>query len=85
MCFGYFPTYALGSAFAAQFFNQLNKEIDIDKELSKGNFLSIKEWLTNNIYQYGALYKSKDLIKKVCHEEFNPKYYIDHLLTKIKK
>ncbi|HCY06936.1 MAG TPA: carboxypeptidase, partial [Erysipelotrichaceae bacterium] len=28
--FGYFPAYALGSAYAAQIFNSMKKELDVD-------------------------------------------------------
>jgi Zn-dependent M32 family carboxypeptidase len=38
--------------------------------------------LIKNIYQNGILYPSKELVKKVTKEEFNPKYYIEHLKNK---
>jgi len=80
--FGYFPTYSLGSAFAAQFFNKMKKDLDVDKELSSGNFNTIKEWLKTNIYQFGALYPAKELLKKVTGEDFNSQYYIKYLKEK---
>lgn len=83
--FGYFPTYALGSAFGAQFLRQLEKEIDVDKELSKGNFKKITNWLKKNIQKYGALYDYNTIMKKVTNEKFNPKYYINYLTKKYKK
>ena len=83
--FGYFPTYALGSAFSAQFFRQLEKDIDVDKELENNNFKAISKWLKNNIHQYGALYDYNTIIKMVTKENFNPKYYINYLIKKYKK
>ncbi len=32
---GYFPTYALGSAFAAQFYHQMKQEINVEEILSQ--------------------------------------------------
>ena len=79
---GYFPTYALGSAYAAQFFNKLSKDIDVDKALLNNNFKEISKWLENNIHRHAGLYNSYELLKKVTNEEFNPNYYIDYLINK---
>ena len=83
--FGYFPTYALGSAIGAQFLKQLEKDIDVDKELSKGNFKAITKWLEKNIQRYAALYDYQTILKLVTKEKFNPKYYINYLTKKYKK
>jgi carboxypeptidase Taq len=80
--FGYFPAYALGSAMAAQWINTMRKKINVNNLLSSGKFIEIKKWLKNNIHQYGALYTSIQLLKKVTNEEFNPKYYVDYLIKK---
>ena len=83
--FGYFPTYALGSAFGAQFYEAMNKDIDIDKELENNNFKVIREWLKEHIHQYGALYTADEIFEKVCHQPFNPNIYIDYLINKYSK
>ena len=48
--FGYFPTYALGSAMSAHFIKKMSKDIDVDKELEQGCFKKINEWLTEIIH-----------------------------------
>lgn len=83
--FGYFPTYALGSAFGAQFFHRMNKDINIDKELENNNFNAIRNWLKNNIHTYGALYKAEEIFNKVCGTAFHPNIYIDYLIEKYTK
>lgn len=83
--FGYFPTYALGSAFAAQIFYHLNKEIDVDSCLINNNFIKIENWLKEHIHCYGGLYDANTILKKALNEEFNPKYYIDYLKEKYQK
>ncbi|MCR5771328.1 MAG: carboxypeptidase M32, partial [Butyrivibrio sp.] len=37
--FGYFPTYALGSAFSAQFMDAMRKDIDVDEYLRDGRYV----------------------------------------------
>lgn len=67
--FGYFPSCALGSIYAAQFKHKLLEEIPyFDQLLVKGNLLPIKEWLTKNIYQYGKLIKPLEILKDVTGE-----------------
>ena len=80
--FGYFPTYALGSAYAAQFMAQMEKDIDVESLLIEGNLAAIFAWLKENIHQYSGLYPTQDMIKRVTNEPFNPMYYINYLTSK---
>ena len=80
--FGYFPTYALGSALGAQLIKAMEKDIDIDKELEKGNFMAISSWLKDKIQRHGALYTFKEAVVNATGEEFNPQYYVDYLKKK---
>ena len=80
--FGYFPTYALGTAYAAQFMHQMKKDIDVDGLLKDGDLKTIFAWLKENIHQYSGQYETQDMIKRVSGETFNPKYYIDYIKTK---
>ena len=83
--FGYFPTYALGSAIGAQLLNKMEKDIDIDGLLEKGKFKEITKYLRKNLQKYGALYNYNELLKMATGEKFNPKYYISYLKKKYKK
>lgn len=80
--FGYFPSYALGNAYAAQFKNMMSKEINIDKNLENGNFSKINTWLKKNIHQYGKLLTPNQIIKNVTGEDLNPIYFTDYLEEK---
>jgi len=82
---GYFPTYALGSAYASQFTEILKKEIDLNKLLENGEFKPILEWHKENIHSYGSLKTPKELLKDVTLEDLNPKYYVDYLINKFSK
>lgn len=81
---GYFPTYALGTAYAAQFLHAMKKEVDFEGCIAQGDLTPIREWLTENIHQYGSLYTSTELIKKATKESFNPNYFCDYLEEKYK-
>ena len=79
---GYFPTYALGSAFAAQFYHQMEQDMDVEEALRSGAFEKISGWLKENIHQYGAFKDADELMMDVCGESFDPKYYIEYLKNK---
>ena len=83
--FGYFPSYALGSAFAAQFYHKMNEEMDVEALLREGNLKPIREFLKNHIHRYGKVKETRDLIKEVTGEDFTPKYYIEYLKEKYQK
>ena len=82
---GYFPTYALGSAYAAQFYHTMAQQIDVDEALRTSHFEIITNWLKENIHQYGARYTADEILIKATGEPFNPHYYIDYLKDKFKK
>ncbi len=83
--FGYFPTYALGSAISCQLLHYMKKDIDVFALAKEGNFSPIKEWLKEHVHKYGASLKNKEIIKLATNEEFNPKYYVEYLKNKFKK
>lgn len=83
--FGYFPTYALGSAIAAQLFHQLEKDIDLKQVFETSRFDEITSWLHEHVHQYGALKTVDEILLDVTKEVFNPNYYIEYLEKKYKK
>ena len=80
--FGYFPSYALGSAFGAQLYYHMKKEMDFKELLEQGKVSVIREYLRERIHQYGKLKDSRTILKEVTGEDFSPKYYIRYLKEK---
>lgn len=81
--FGYFPSYALGNMYAAQFLNTLLAKLpDAESLIAEGNLLPIKEWLVKEIHQYGASQTPAEIITRVTGEELNPEYLIEYLTKK---
>ncbi|GIN60803.1 carboxypeptidase M32 [Robertmurraya siralis] len=84
--FGYFPSYALGYMYAAQFKNTMQKDLpNYDQLLEEGNLLPIKEWLTKNIHQFGSLKKPLEILTDVTGEGLNAQYLVDYLYDKYSK
>lgn len=83
--FGYFPSYAIGNAIAAQIYAAMDREINVDECLRTGALDKIHAWLDVNIHKFGGVMKTQDLLKKATGEAFNPHYYVDYLKEKFTK
>lgn len=84
--FGYFPSYALGYMYAAQFKHALEKELPaFDELLAGGNLAAIKEWFTKNIHQFGKMKKPLEILQDVTGEGLNANYLVDYLENKYRQ
>jgi carboxypeptidase Taq len=81
--FGYFPTYSVGSFYAAQFYSAASKVIpDLELKISKGDYQELLLWLRKNIHQYGRKYTADELCKMATGEELNFSYFMDYVHQK---
>lgn len=84
--FGYFPSYALGYMYAAQFKNTMLKDLpNYDQLLEEGNLQPIREWLTERIHQFGSMKKPLEILQDVTGEGLNAQYLVDYLYDKYNK
>lgn len=80
---GYFPTYTIGSMYAAQFLTTMYKDIsDFDQNVMSGNFHPMYSWLAKNIYSAGRSVTGPELIENVTGEKVSEKYLLQHLQGK---
>jgi len=79
---GYFPSYAVGTAYGAQMMNTIIKSVDIEAAIRKEDLSPITGWLKENVHEAGELLLPDDLLKKATGESFNPGYYADYLNEK---
>lgn len=80
---GYFPTYALGNLYAAQFFDAAKKDLgDLPAQFSKGQFEPLKQWLNENIHRHGRRYPARKLVERVTGKPLSHAPYIQHLAAK---
>ena len=81
--FGYFPTYTLGNLVSAIISSKMRKDLEeYEKDIKKGNFQPIREWLRLKIHQHGSAYAPKTLLKKTLNEGYNPDYFVTYIETK---
>lgn len=81
--FGYFPSYTLGNLYAAQLFTAFARAFpNWEKRVAKGELDFIKEWLHQNVHQYGRQYSSRDLLQKITKKQFSSKYFIEYITNK---
>ncbi len=79
---GYFPSYALGSAYGPQIRKAMEAEIgDIYGDVEKGDLSKVTGWLREHIHRHASFIKPGALFKQVCGE-FDAKYFIEYLTEK---
>ena len=79
--FGYFPSYALGSAYGAQMLRNMEQEMDVWGPVSKGDLSGVSGWLREHIHKYGGMMEPADIVKNACGD-FDPTVYTDYLTKK---
>jgi carboxypeptidase Taq len=84
--YGYFPSYALGNIYSGQILNAMENDLpNWRKQIEKGNFSPVKNWLIKNVHNYGNLYDPPELIRKITGKELNVKPYLNYLNEKYSK
>jgi carboxypeptidase Taq len=84
--FGYFPTYSLGSFYAAQFFASANSnDPQLLDKMEKGDTTGLLRWLKQRIYTSGRIWNSEEICKNATGESLKVQYFVDHLLDKYGK
>lgn len=80
---GYFPTYALGNMYSAQFFDAARRDLgDLDAAFAQGQFRPLKEWLNEKIHRHGKRYPAKRLVEVVTGQSLSHAPLIAHLRRK---
>ena len=81
--FGYFPTYALGNLYGAQFAAQMRKDMpDLDARVERGEFASIVEWQRRNIHSCGKVFSAAEICERSTGERLNPTHFMNYLTGK---
>lgn len=83
--FGYFPSYALGSAFAAQMYHYMKENMNFEELLRQSRIEVIRGVLKEHIHRYGKMRDSRRLLRDMTGEDFKPKYYVEYLKEKYGK
>lgn len=78
---GYFTSYALGNAYAAQFVHHARNAYngDVDQAIASGDVTPITGWLKEHVWCHGASLDPQDLIVQATGEPFDPTHYTRYL------
>ncbi len=80
---GYFPTYALGNLYSAQFFAKATEDIDdLSGKIATGDLATLREWLRENIHKHGRRYRARVLGEKVTGQTLSHKPLMDYMNKK---
>ena len=81
--FGYFPTYSLGSFYAAQFYQSaVNQDVSVENGLQEGSTGPLLAWLRTHIHRFGRRSRSEELCRNATGKGLDIGYFLDYLLKK---
>ena len=79
---GYFPSYALGSAYGVQMLRQMEKDLDVWGTVEKGDLAPVTAWLAERVHRYGSLKKPQDLLPAAMGGPLDAAVYTGYLKEK---
>ncbi|MCI8281085.1 MAG: carboxypeptidase M32 [Lachnospiraceae bacterium] len=80
---GYFPAYFIANLAAAQIKAALEKDCgSIDLLAETGQFTTIKNWLKEHLFQFGARYPTRELMERATGRPLDSCYYMEYLRKK---
>ena len=81
--FGYFPTYALGTVYAAQLEAALRREVsDLDEQMAAGEFAVPLKWMRDHVHRLGMRHRPADLIQYATGKKPSTDDYVAYLTRK---
>ena len=83
--FGYFPTYSLGNLYAAHWMQCARQDLgDLDQQFRQGEFLPLKDWLAQNIYQHGQGFSARQLLERIAGQPLSHEPLLNYLSQKLR-
>ena len=79
---GYFPSYALGSAYGVQMLAALEKDFNPWADVEKGDLTRVTAWLGDKIHRHGKLLTPPQLLQGAIGADFDPHCYVNYLTKK---
>ncbi|MGH6734780.1 MAG: carboxypeptidase M32 [Methyloceanibacter sp.] len=80
--FGYFPTYTLGSLYAAQLAEAYAREHPLADEIRRGEFGGLLGWLRTNIHRVGQRLSAEQIMEKATGKRLDTGSFFRHLAAK---
>lgn len=81
---GYFPTYTLGTLYAAQFFEAAQRELPgLEQGFTKGDFAPLLGWLRTKVHAQGRRFLPEQLCREVTGSTLSADPFMRHLEGKL--
>jgi len=80
--FGYFPTYTLGSLYAAQLAETYAREHPLEDEIRRGVFGGLLAWLRANVHRIGQSLPAEEIIEHATGKGLDTGAFFRHLEAK---
>ena len=78
--FGYFPSYALGNLYAAQFWSTMKAEMPgMERKIGEGDCSMVLAWLRRNIHKPGTACLPGELLEKVTGSPLDASHFTRYL------
>ena len=80
--FGYFPAYAIGNMYNAIYYNRMKQEIDLNSLVSKGDFATINNWMSENVFKKADRLSPSEWLKDITGKDLSADDFLDYLEEK---
>ena len=81
--FGYFPAYSMGNVLSVQFYEAaVADHPEIPDEIASGEFDTLKNWLTENIYRHGSRFDPDEIVERATGKSLDTAPYLAYLEKK---
>ncbi|MEF8820505.1 MAG: carboxypeptidase M32 [Haloferacaceae archaeon] len=80
--FGYFPTYSLGSAMAAQVYEAASDDVDVADRAREGEFGPLRAWLREHVHTHGKRLETEELVRAATGARFTADAFTDYVTAK---
>ena len=80
--FGYFPTYTVGTLYAAQLVEAYEREHKLADEIARGEFGGLLSWLGKTVYAIGDRLTAEEIIRNATGSGLDAAAYFRHVEAK---
>ncbi|MBI1211167.1 MAG: hypothetical protein GC190_06865 [Alphaproteobacteria bacterium] len=82
--FGYFPTYTVGSLYAAQLVEAYERDHRLSAEIARGEFKALNAWLSEKIYAFGDRVTADEVIERATGTGLDTAAYFRRVDARLK-
>ena len=77
--FGYFPTYTLGSLYAAQLAEAYEREHPLQDEIRRGEFTGLLAWLRRHVHRPGHRHSAEKIVTLATGKGLDASAFFRHI------